>query len=591
MKGTEFGFGIYEANCTSCHGNPAVERAPTPAQLRQLTPERIYAALTSGPMKAVGDTLTDEQRRQVAVSLAGKPLGAATASAASDMPNQCSGNAAVLEVKQAGWNGWGADLGNTRYQPADAAQLPRDAVAKLKLKWAFGLPNASSAYSQPTVFAGRLFVGSDTGYVYGLDAHTGCVYWSFLAQAGVRNAMTVGAVSGRGHTLYAVFFGDLKANAYALDARTGEMLWSRKIEENYTDRVTASPAYYRGTLYVPVSSWEEFAASSPSYQCCTSVGSVVALDASSGAPKWKTYVIPQRPHPVRKNSSGVQQWAPAGGSVWNTPTIDAKRGALYVGTGDATTYPAADTSDSVVAMSLDSGRVLWSYQVHKHDSFVGGCWGQAISDNCPKQQGPDWDIPASIIMRTVADKDYLIVGTKPGDVLALDPAHGGKLIWRKNVNGGEIAGDAPKDYKPGSPPPRVTGVLWGGTADFSKAYFGLSGRGGLAAMRITDGEREWFSSLAQDTGVSNAAATTAIPDVVIVGSSSGALKAVSAADGSTLWDFETNREFSAVNKVPTHGGSISSAGAIVAGGMLYVGSGYAVLGGIPGNAILAFAPD
>ncbi len=144
------------------------------------------------------------------------------------------------------WNGWGVDISNTRFQPADQAKLTADSVGQLKLKWAFGLPNSTSSYGQPAVVSGRVFVGTDTGYIYSLDAVTGCVYWSYQSKAGVRNAMTIGEISGHKGVKYAVYYGDLKANTYALDAQTGHLLWTTKIEEQYTNRVTAAPAFYKG---------------------------------------------------------------------------------------------------------------------------------------------------------------------------------------------------------------------------------------------------------------------------------------------------------------------------------------------------------
>lgn len=587
--GTEFGFGIFQRNCTSCHGNPAVERAPSPAQLREFPPERILAALASGPMKTIGDTLTDLEKRQVSESLAGHPLGANAGGDADRMPNRCQSNPPLPDpdsVPQ--WNGWGAGAANTRYQPESQAQLNPSDVKRLKLKWVFGLPNATSSYSQPAVVAGRVFVGSDTGYIYSLDAATGCVYWSYQAKAGVRNAMTVGDIKGHAGIPFAVYFGDLKANVYALDAHTGRLIWTRRVEEHYTNRVTAAPAFHQGRLYVPISSWEEFAAATPDYPCCTSVGSVVALDAGTGRQIWKRHVISPRPKPIHKNSKGVQQWGPAGASVWNTPTIDAKRGAIYFGTGDATTFPAALTSDSVMALSLRTGKIRWTYQVTKNDSFLGGCWGDKKSENCPQRQGPDWDIPSSVMMGAIRGNDVLVVGTKPGDILALDPDRNGALLWRSNVHG-VIAGDGPanpteRDLR------NLSGVLWGGALSPDTAFFGLGGEGGLAALRISDGKVLWLNKLgvASGTKISNAAATTALPGLVFVGDSNGTLKAAAASDGEVLWQFETRQTFDAVNKVPTHGGSISAPGAVVAGGMVFVGSGYAVLGGSPGNAVLAF---
>jgi polyvinyl alcohol dehydrogenase (cytochrome) len=102
------------------------------------------------------------------------------------MPNHCSPKPLTDPTRGPLWSGWGADSGNSRFQPAPAAGLAAADVPKLKLKWAFGFPNGTSAFAQPAVAGGRLFVGSDNGYVYALDAATGCSYWSFQAQAGIR---------------------------------------------------------------------------------------------------------------------------------------------------------------------------------------------------------------------------------------------------------------------------------------------------------------------------------------------------------------------------------------------------------------------
>jgi mono/diheme cytochrome c family protein len=91
-RGTEFGFAVFQKNCVSCHGNPAFERAPSPAALRAMSPERIYTALTTGIMKPIGDTLTEEDRRRVSESLAGQLLGSAEMGDAGKMPNHCPSN-------------------------------------------------------------------------------------------------------------------------------------------------------------------------------------------------------------------------------------------------------------------------------------------------------------------------------------------------------------------------------------------------------------------------------------------------------------------------------------------------------------------
>ena len=101
--------------------------------------------------------------------------------------------AAIANVaSQPHWNGFGVDTSNSRYQPKPgmtAADVPN-----LKLKWAFGFPGGTQAYGNPAIVAGRVFVGSDNGTVYALDAATGCTHWTFKADGGVRTAPSVGLI-------------------------------------------------------------------------------------------------------------------------------------------------------------------------------------------------------------------------------------------------------------------------------------------------------------------------------------------------------------------------------------------------------------
>jgi polyvinyl alcohol dehydrogenase (cytochrome) len=596
-RGTELGFAVFQQHCVACHGNAAYERAPTPATLRAMSPERIYTALTTGIMKSVGDTLSDEDRRRVSESLAGQLLGSEQAGDANKMPNRCPGNPPLREVGKADWNGWGNGTENHRFQSAAAAGLTATSVVHLKLKWAFGYPGGTSAYGQPTVVGGRVFVGTDTGYIYSLDAASGCVYWSYRTEAGVRNAMTVGPTrTAAGRVRYAVFFGDLKANTYAIDAHDGVELWKTHVEENFATRVTAAPALYDGRLYVPISAWEGFQARVPDYPCCTAVGSVSALDANTGKLIWKSYTITERPHPTHKNLRGVQQWAPAGVPVWNTPTIDTKRHAVYVGTGDASTYPAPATSDAILALDLATGKPLWSHQVYAGDSFIVGCEGAGRTENCPQVVGPDWDIPMSPMIKTLATGKTLIVfATKAGDVLAIDADGRGEPVWRVDVERKAVAsagggGGGRSDAGGASIVSAYRGPIWGGALDGEYAYVGCGG-GAIAALRLTDGQRKWCTPLnaTPDNKVAYSAAVTVIPGVLFVAGSDGRLWALSSDDGHALWNFATARPFDTVNSVPARGGSIVSAGATVVGGMLFVGSGYGVVSETPGNVLLAFS--
>ncbi|HYJ96275.1 MAG TPA: PQQ-binding-like beta-propeller repeat protein [Vicinamibacterales bacterium] len=580
--GTESGFATFQTRCTSCHGNPAVERAPSPNAIREMTPERIYDSLTTGSMQTQSSGLTDAQKKALAEFMAGRPLGSAREGDGKSMPNQCTSNPTLANPAEGrGWNGWGNGLSNTRFQTAGAAGLTAAQVPRLKLKWAFGFPTGVSANAQPAVVAGRVFVGSDNGFFYSLDAKTGCVYWSFQQGSIVRNSPTVGAVTGQDAARYAVFFGDGHANVYALDAQTGRQLWKTKVDPHFVARITAGITYYNGKVFVPVSSSEEFSSGHPDYPCCTARGSVVALDASTGKEIWKSWVVPEEPKPYRTMPNGVVLYKPAGGAVWNAPTVDPARNAIYVGTGDATTAPPAKTTDAIMAIDINTGKLLWSYQATENDVFMGGCNGPTKSEACPAPMGPDMDIGNSPILTTLPNgKRALLAGTKSADVFALDPDNNGAVLFRMNAAGGPTGGGRGG---------RGT-IVWGGAADAQHVYYG-AGAAGLAAIRPATGERAWVFQ-PEGRGVALGAAPTVIPGVVFQGGSNGRLYAVSAADGKQLWEFDTSQEFETVNRMVAHGGAISTSGAVIVDGMVYVGSGYAVgTGATAGNVLLAFGID
>src|SRR5215467_8965715 len=198
--GTESGFATFQTQCAQCHGNPNVDRAPTAEALREMTPEKIYAALTTGVMQQQASSLNDVQKKAVAEFMAGRPMGSAKSGGIENMGFHCSTNPPLADpASRPAWNGWSPDLANTRFQPANVARLTAAQVPKLKLKWAFGFPSGVSANAQPTVVAGRVFVGSDNGWVYSMDAKTGSVYWSFETGSIIRNSITLGAVTGNGN--------------------------------------------------------------------------------------------------------------------------------------------------------------------------------------------------------------------------------------------------------------------------------------------------------------------------------------------------------------------------------------------------------
>ena len=582
--GTESGIATFQQRCMSCHGNPNVPQAPAPDAIRQLSPEKIYEALTTGPMKPQGDELTEDQRKMLATFLSGRPLGSLREGDAKDMPNQCASNPPLGDPsKGPEWNGWSPDVINSRFQDAKDAGLTPAQVPQLKLKWAFGYPTGLSAYAQPTVVAGRVFIGTDIGYVYSLDASTGCVYWSYQAKGNVRGAVSVAPMKGHSGVKYAVYFGDAHANIYAVDAQTGKELWTTRVDNHFVARITAAPKVFKERVYVPVSSSEEFSASNLDYPCCTGRGSVVALDANTGQQVWKTYMVSE-PKPTRKNSKGVQQYSPSGAGIWNSPTIDAKRDVLYVGTGDGQSRPVPDTTDAVVALDLKTGQLVWHFQAQADDAFIGGCNGPSRTDNCPDVNGPDQDIGNSPILRKLANgKSVVVAGMKKGRVFALDPDKKGAVVWDKQVV------DIPKGQE-NSFYALLNGIVWGGAADNQNVYYGLQA-GGMVALKLATGDVAWRGSFPKEGNarVINSAAATAMPGVVFLAGTDGKMHALSTSDGHVLWEYDTAKPFETVNKVAARGGAIASIGPSIVNGMLFIGSGYAVTGSNSGNVLLAFS--
>jgi polyvinyl alcohol dehydrogenase (cytochrome) len=280
--------------------------------------------------------------------------------------------------------------------------------------------------AQPTIVGGLLFVGGGDRDVYALDAKTGCARWAFKAQAVVRTAISFAPISGTDQ--FAVFFGDLLANAYAVNAITGALIWKTRVEDHLAAVITGARTLYSGVLYVPVSSMEEATGTPSVYQCCTFRGSVVALDSATGKPIWKGFTVPEAPRPTKRNAMGTQLYGPSGAAVWSAPTIDAQRQVLYVATGDNYSDPPSETSDAILAFELATGRLLWHRQLTANDAYITSCL-VGDSTNCPESNGPDHDFGQSPILVTMrSGQRVLVAGQKSGVVHALDPDQEGKIL-------------------------------------------------------------------------------------------------------------------------------------------------------------------
>jgi polyvinyl alcohol dehydrogenase (cytochrome) len=590
------GAAIYKERCASCHDMPAA-RVPSIAAIKAMSGEAIYIALTNGVMKSRAEGLGTAELFALIGYIA--PTGGTHPDAAAAVTPTCKGEADFRpDSGSPQWNGWSTSATNSRFQDAASAGLAASDVGNLKLKWAFNLGDVTVARSQPAIVGGRVFIATATGAVYALDAESGCTRWGFRAAAAVRSGITIGEANGKP----AAFFGDSSATIYALDAETGELIWKIRPVDHYATMATAAPRFYKGVLYQPFASFEEGLGGAPKFQCCTFLGSVVALDAGTGKKIWQTFTIAEAAKPTHKTPAGDAQSGPSGASVWSSPTIDEKLGVLYVATGDNYSDPPTATSDAILAMDLKTGELLWSKQLTENDAFNTGC-STPQRANCPEANGPDHDFgQPPILVNLSASKRALVIGQKSGMVHAIDPDQKGKILWQTRAGEGSGLG----------------GSQWGSASDGKNVYVAISDigigfaldpkspqgyrltldpkkGGGLHALDLSSGKMVWSAKAAPcaegktDCSPAQSAAVTAIPGVVFSGSIDGHLRAYSASTGEVLWDTDTACEFETVSGKPAHGGSLDAAGPAVVNGMVIVNSGYGQWGGMPGNVLLAFS--
>ncbi len=568
----------YAKHCAACHDKPADVKTPDTETIRRMNGVRLRHSLERGKMRQHASAMRRGEVRALAEYLA--------ADQHDRMPQSafCPGKTPVNEVEL---GRWGFDAANRRWQRGGPAPAP----SALELQWAFGVPGVSEMRAQVAVTSTTIYLPTVSGRLYALDKKTGCIRWIYQADRPLRTAATLGTAGDRP----ALFVGDSGAFIHAVDAEAGQRIWEAPAALFDASMATGAPVQHGDRLFVPVSAFGVALAMRPQYQCCKSHGGVRALDAATGKVLWTAHMTADA-KPTYKNAIGVQMWGPSGAAVWTSPAIDAKRGLLYVGTGENTSSPATELSDAIVAIDMASGDIKWHFQGTKDDAFNMACGrpGRAGA-NCPKENGPDFDFGASVVIaRNSAGKDVLLAGQKSGEVFALDPDKKGEVIWRRRLG-------------PGS---KLGGVHWGIAADETHVYVPIGDppwvperRPGVQALRIDDGADVWRH--VAERGCAPSRSTEAWPDcppryefsaavsivggVVLAGGMDGRIFALDRKDGSVRWSFATNRYFDAVNGMEAHGGSIDNAGVVAAGQTVIAQSGYGLFG-TPGNALLVFAP-
>lgn len=594
---------LFLQNCGTCHLDPPTEVIPSMDVLTQMDASAILAAMNSGAMRIQAQPLSLTQRTGIAEYISGTALITAIIDPSIGLCSQ----PIALDISNTAsrWNGWGGDGSNQRFQSSET-KISAENVANLKLKWAFGIANATQSRSQPAIIDGVLFMASQTGVVHALDAESGCTYWRYQADSSIRTAISVATITinsnvkegldvnvissdeglekNTAEEIPAIFFTNAQTIVSAVNALTGELLWSTKMDDHPAAAGTGALTYHDGVLYVPVAGVsEETASSRADYECCTFRGSITALNANTGERIWKTYTVDES-QSRGVNDEGVPLWGPAGVAVWSSPTIDEKRELIYVATGNAYADPAPSTSDSIIALSMETGEIIWVNQV-LNDVWILGC--NSPNPNCPNEVGPDFDFSASPILTTLENgKDIIIATQKSGLGFSLDPDNEGALLWDYRWGDGSGAGG-----------------VWGAAVDERYAYFAVADMfspvpGGLRAVELASGNEVWSSPPqdplcggGQGCNAAQGAAVTTVPGLVFSGANDGGIRAYSTETGEVLWLYDTGKAFGTVNGVEASGGSIDGPGPIVVDGMLYLTSGNGGFFGTAGNVLLAFELD
>jgi polyvinyl alcohol dehydrogenase (cytochrome) len=240
----------------------------------------------------------------------------------------------------------------------------------------------------------------------------------------------------------------------------------------------------------------------------------------------------------------------------------------------------------VLALDLDSGRVLWAYQGLEGDAWNVSCLVGG-KENCPKAAGPDDDFGAPAILASSGDgQRFLLAGQKSGVVYGLDPDTG-RLRWKTRVGRGGAGG----------------GVHFGMSAQGGRLFVPITdygfpgdapGHPGVYGLDVKTGRVIWsFTSDACATGPGClngfGGVPTAVGGVLLVGGDDGRLRALDPATGARLWEVDTTPAVKTVNGQVAHGGSISSGvGPIAYRGMVIVPSGQGFTGKKPGNLLMMF---
>ena len=589
------GKAVYDKLCATCHDHPGTTRAPAFEALKGMRYGTLHFALTEGKMQAQAASLTAGERAAVIDYLVGRSVTddgwVAKMMCPAHRAPDLEGAPSVAS--------FGFDKHNHRHLTRAQAGLATADLPDLELAWALAFPQATTMRAQAAVVGSTVFLPvSDFGQLYAIDVSSErpCFKWVYKNDIPLRTGAAYGVLPGSGRKV--LVFGDIAPLVHMIDATTGAEIWHQSVRLTSLSNGTGTPVIDGDRVYVPLSASEINFGADEKHLCCTTHGAVFALDAATGRVLWAAHTMKDA-QPIRDRGDGQKIWGPSGAPIWNSPSLDAKRGLLYVGTGEATSEPAEPTTDAILAIELATGAVRWHFQATPDDIFLTGCLNKRDGLNCPRGGVfLDADFGAStILVNRAGGHDIVLAGQKSSTLWALSPDTG-KVLWSRNFGPGSIVG----------------GIHWGlafdGTRVFAPVTTSLGRDGkpgpgqvaGLHAVDVDTGKEIWSFEPQPDCsgdrqqrvkncagGLGLSGAPTVIDGAVLAGSVDGFLRAFDAATGKLLFQYDTARDFETLNGVPGKGGAIDNASIVAANGYVFVNSGYGLFPTqTPGNVFLAF---
>jgi outer membrane protein assembly factor BamB len=446
--------------------------------------------------------------------------------------------AAATGAQRCGWGSWAqpnADRAGTR---AVSGPIDSRTVRHLRPVWSVPIQGSTDQWpggfaTTPVVVDGIVYTQDLDSNVYAIALRTGRLLWTKKYDSHTNGPNGVAVANG-------MVLGATLTEAFGLDARTGREVWRRSITRNANEAIDMAPGVHDGTVYI---------STVPSFlsggDASGAVGVLWAMDARTGATRWKWDTVP------------ADLWGRpdinSGGGLWYPPTFDEK-GDVYVavanpnpfvGTEDfpwGSSRPGSNLySNSVVKLSAKTGRVIWHHQVAPHGIY-------------------DWDLQNSPILTTVRGRPVVVTSGKTGYVYVLDRATG-RLLWKTPVgihNGHDddnlLAMQGRFDELPDFPLELYPGALGGiaapGAVDRTTTYVAVNnlsmtwesqstpsvppltdGRGELVALDLASGRIKWSHPL----DASPYGGTSLTNDVVFTTTFDGVVHAHDTRTGKSVW--------------------------------------------------------